>query len=440
MAIQIRFFFCSLAFLGFTIDAVTVKGQSREVRIHAVDSGWARNSVNAVVFRKNSLTSWQNTQYISYYDKDGYVVVGKRNLSQAAWEVRRTMFKGNVNDAHNSISIATDGAGYLHISWDHHNTPLKYARSLEPGALEFATMPMTGIDEERVSYPEFFRMPNGNLIFLYRSGQSGEGRLNMNIYDQKKQQWSTVYTNLIDGEGQRNAYWQAYVDAKGIIHLSWVWRESPDVASNHDLCYARSIDAGKTWTTSTGKKYTLPITATSAEYVCRIPERSELINQTSMCADAQGKPYIASYWKESKDRAPQYHVLYPDGTGWQNINLDFRTLNFSLGGQGTKSIPISRPQIVIAGSNENAVAHLIFRDAETNNMVSIATTNLKTKTTTVRTLTDYSIGAWEPSYDADLWKSKNILHLFLQKVQQADGEGMTNANAEMVSVLEWTPQ
>ena len=35
----------------------------------------------------------------------------------------------------NSISIVHDGEGYLHISWDHHNDPLRYARSIEPESI-----------------------------------------------------------------------------------------------------------------------------------------------------------------------------------------------------------------------------------------------------------------------------------------------------------------
>ena len=48
-------------------------------------------------------------------------------------------------------------------------------------------------------------------------------------------------------EGKRNAYWQACVGANGAIHLSWVWRESASVESNHDMAYACSKDGGKTW-------------------------------------------------------------------------------------------------------------------------------------------------------------------------------------------------
>ncbi|MGG6549766.1 UNVERIFIED_CONTAM: BNR repeat-containing protein, partial [Prevotella sp. 15_C9] len=76
---------------------------------------------------------------------------------------------------------------------------------------------------------------------------------------------------LIDGENKRNAYWQLYVDELGTIHLSWVWRETWHVETNHDLCYARSFDNGVTWYKANGKKYDLPIRLGNAEYACRIP-------------------------------------------------------------------------------------------------------------------------------------------------------------------------
>ncbi len=103
------------------------------------------------------------------------------------------------------------------------------------------------------------------------------------------------------------------VDGEGYVHVSWVWRESPDVASNHDLCYARSLDGGETWQTSLGVKYKMPITEATAEKACEIPQASELINTTSMDADTLGRPYIATYWKTKGSIAPQYRLVYFDG-------------------------------------------------------------------------------------------------------------------------------
>ena len=95
----------------------------------------------------------------------------------------------------------------------------------------------------------------------------------MNRYSLKDYKWARVQDVLIDGEDKRNAYWQLYVDEKGTIHLSWVWRETWQVETNHDLCYARSFDNGVTWYKSDGEQYKLPITASNAEYACRIPQK-----------------------------------------------------------------------------------------------------------------------------------------------------------------------
>jgi hypothetical protein len=421
---------------GFTSTAQKVKIKSVEV-----DSGWANNSINTAIFRKNSLVTFHNCQYISFYNKNGNVVLGKRRLDEDKWELKQTQFKGNVLDAHNVISIMVDGEGYLHMAWNHHNNALHYVKSKQGGSLEMGDeMSMTGNLENKVSYPEFYRMPNGNLIFFYRDGGSGNGGLVMNQYNCKNKKWKRLHSNLIDGEGMRNAYWQVYVDTKGTIHLSWVWRESADVASNHDLAYACSKDGGVTWQKSTGEKYQLPINDNNAEYAVRIPQRSELINQTSMFADAEGRPYIATYWRKAGSVVPQYHLVYKTNNGWRQELIDFRKTAFSLSGTGTKRIPVSRPQIIAWKAGKNLSAALIFRDEERGSKVSAALNkNIGNEKWIIVDLMQTSVGSWEPTYDTELWKGKNLLHLFVQLVEQVDGEGKAKIPAQMIKVLEWDP-
>lgn len=411
----------------------------KDVRMIRVANGWAKNSVNAVVFRKNSLVTHNDTQYISFYDPEGFVVLGKRKLQSANWELKRTSYQGNTKDAHNTISMMVDGDGYLHIAWDHHNNPLRYARSLAPGSLELTEKAsMTGKQEDRVTYPEFYSLPDGNLLFFYRDGGSGQGNLVINKWDTRKKIWIQLHSNLIGGEGQRNAYWQACVDNSGIIHISWVWRESPDVASNHDLCYARSSDGGVTWRKSTGEKYSLPINVATAEYAIRIPQNSELINQTSMSADATGNPFIAIYWRETGSDVPQYHVVYHAGKAWRSLMLDFRKTSFTLSGVGSKRIPVARPQIMVSGSGKNASVLMVFRDEERGSNISVATIKkIKQSKWRIEDLTETSVGSWEPSYDTELWKQKGLLHLFVQQVEQVDAEGEANTPPQLVQVLEW---
>lgn len=390
-----------------------------------VGEGYCRTSVNGAVFRGASLVSNDSVQYISYYDPDGYVVVGKRQLGSDRWETRRTQYKGNVKDAHNVISIGLDGEGVLHMSFDHHGHPLRYCRSLSPGALEFGPLePMVSRDEQDVTYPEFYTMPDGGLLFAYRSGASGRGNLILNRYDISDRRWTRIHDIIIDGQGERNAYWQLFVDNSGTIHLSWVWRETWLVETNHDLCYARSADGGQTWTRSDGSPCTLPMTIDNAETAWPVEQNSELINQTSMTADADGRPYIATYWREKADSAPQYRLVWHDGDIWRMTCVGNRTTPFTLSGGGTKMIPISRPRIVSDGK----AAHYIFRDAERGGRVSIASTeHLGSAGWSVRDVTDFSVDAWEPTLDINLWNSSRRLNIFVQTVHQGDGEKAVDA-------------
>ena len=139
----------------------------KDITLITVDSGWANNSVNAVVFRKNSLVTYKNEQFISFYDKDKFVVIGKRKTGTTKWQFKRTVYQGNAADAHNTISMMVDGEGYLHLAWDHHNNPLRYCRSISAGSLEVTEkMPMTGKSESRVSYPEFYKISDSDLLFF----------------------------------------------------------------------------------------------------------------------------------------------------------------------------------------------------------------------------------------------------------------------------------
>jgi hypothetical protein len=418
------FFLIMLLFLG--VANAQLKTNESEVGL-----GWSNNSVNTVVFRNSALTTFKDVQYTAYYNPEGKMVLAKRKLNSNKWEKVITPYSGNVKDAHNDISIAIDAYGYLHVSWDHHDTRLRYARSKAPFSLELGEeLPMTGKDEAKVTYPEFHNLPDGKLLFCYRSGASGRGNMIMKSYDVKTEKWTSLQNNLIDGENQRSAYWQICVGKKG-IYLSWVWRESWDVSTNNTICYAFSADGGQSWQKSTGEKYSLPITKATAETAWNVPQNSSLINQTSMTVDEAGNPYIATYW--ATNGVPQYKVVYWSNKKWNLIDTNFHSNPFSLGGGGTKRIPISRPKILV----DKSMLYLLFRDEERDNKITLAYTNLDKKQWELKDVTSYSVGQWEPNFDTALWKKKKQLHIFSQNVSQADGEGLAKVDPQPVRVVEF---
>lgn len=406
-----------------------------------VAAGWARNSVNTVIFRRSSVVSHGEHQYVAFYDEDSNIVLARRELPGRSWRFETTPYRGNTKDAHNSISIALDGKGVLHVAWDHHGNPLRYARGIAPGSLKLGEkLAMTGEKETRVTYPEFYSLPDGDLLFLYRDGSSGNGDLMMNRYDVESETWHRLQDGLLDGEGERNAYWQLATDPLGTIHLSWVWRESGDVATNHDLCYARSTDRGVHWERSDGRPYELPINARNAEYACRIPQGSELINHTSMCADSNGTPYIATYWRDTDSQVPQYRLVHRHGGSWRTTQVSQRTTPFSLSGSGTKRIPISRPQIVVKTTDSKTRGIVLFRDVERGSRVSAAICDeLSEAEWRFEDLTREPVEMWEPSFDPLLWTRDELLHVFVQRVGQGDGESLADVGPQPISILEWDP-
>lgn len=415
------------------LTATAVFAYETHVRPSEAGLGYAATSVNTAVFRSSSVATHDSTQYVAYYDPEGYVSISKRRLGTDHWETTRTQYKGNVSDAHNVISLGIDGQGYLHISFDHHGHPLHYAKSIAPGATAFGELEqMTGRDEKDVTYPEFHNLPDGRLLFVYRSGYSGGGNMVMNIYDPDTGKWERLHDVLIDGEGDRNAYWQLCVDPQGVIHVSWVWRETWMVETNHDLCYACSADGGKTWHRSDGSLYELPIRLETAEKAWSIPQNSELINQTSMTTNAEGRPVIATYWRNENDSIPQYRLVSLGSDGqWNMEEVGHRTSSFSLSGGGTKMIPIARPKVAI----NKDMTYFIFRDEERGSRVSLAWRKAEGKWQ-ISDLSDFPVDAWEPSFDTKLWNEEGRLHIFVQRAGQGDGEKVTSMPPQPIYIFE----
>lgn len=425
--------------------------------IPIADSAWAGSSVNVVANVRQAVFTHEDVQFAAYYDADGVMVLARRRIDAERWETRRTAHAGHVADAHNSISLVVDGAGVLHVAWDHHDSLLTYARGIAPGSLELGPKEaMTGEREARVTYPQFFRLPGGDVLFLYRDGASGRGTLVLKRYSVAARAWTTVQANLVDGEGVRSPYWDMTVDRAGTLHLAWTWRESPDVATNHDLCYARSPDEGRTWTRSDGTPATLPITAGTAEYAARIPPRSNLMNPPAITTNDSGRPLITSYWSPSPaglkphlypigvDAPPRFHVVHHDGTRWQTIAGPARTNAFTLSGAGTRRPPISRAVALVEPGGAGPRLHLVYRDDARGSAPRIVAATLESAGSGVwneRELTAEPVGAWEPAIDPAAWARLGQAHMLVQEVVQRDGDDRVAAATPPtpIALLVWEP-
>ena len=159
--------------------------------------------------------------YMAYYDSAHQMTLAVFDLKTGQCDYD-TLPSRIGWDSHNYVTMAFDKEGYLHVSGNMHAVPLVYFRSTEPYNIH--TMKeinkMTGLDEKRVTYPAFMESPDGELVFHYRTGGSGNGSEIYNIYNVEEQSWKRLLDKpLTDGHGERNAYMQGPILGKdGFYH------------------------------------------------------------------------------------------------------------------------------------------------------------------------------------------------------------------------------
>jgi hypothetical protein len=126
----------------------------------------------------------------------------------------------------------------------------------------------------------------------------------------------------LDGQGKRNAYPRGPVRGPdGRFHLIWVWRDTPDCATNNNLSYARSNDLIQ-WESITGKRAELPMTlANESLCVDPIPSGGGIINGCeSLVFDEQKRPII-SYHKADAEGNMQIYAARFESDQWVHHQL-----------------------------------------------------------------------------------------------------------------------
>lgn len=301
------------------------------IEAHEVDMTWAAHPT-----RLDLLTHGGN-QFVAYYDAEGRMSVAKRRLTESTWEHARLPVTLGW-DSHNHLTLGVDARGHVHLSGRMHDDPLIYFRTTEP--LDITTLErvpaMVGEGEEHMTYPRFSTGPDGNLLFSYRSGASGKGDLWFNEYDVEQRQWRRLAPGpVIDGERVRSAY--AVGPTLGDDrwwHLVWVWRDTNDAATNHDLSYARSRDLVN-WENGAGEQLPAPIRFSTGEVVDPVPVLGGLINNnTRLGFDGKGRPVIAYHKHDDSGHTQLYNARLEDGRWTVHRTSSWRE-RWEFGGGGT---------------------------------------------------------------------------------------------------------
>jgi autotransporter-associated beta strand protein len=441
-------------------------------------NGYAAGDVNSCAIGVNTLTTAGNYQFIAYYNSSNQVQVARRALGTTTWQTFNSGFTGATSDDHDVIAMAVDSAGKMHLSWGMHNVALKYAMSdasvTTPTLSSIAFTTQTAGNAPTlfagptgsVTYPQFYHLPAGSpdankLLFTYRNGSSGSGNQYFNVYDPASNTWTNSFA--IDGDRTSvNAYLNslAYTSNNNLL-MSWTWRATPSWQTNSDIMFAQSPDNGTTWYRQGGTtQYGLPIIQNTsnggnanqvAQVVKAIPQNSSFINQTSMTVDANDHPLIATWWApnwnvstNSGDPNRQYMLVYYDGTNWRTSQITNRTSDDAIDTSAADVRDLGRPivltddqgRVLVVTRSQDTAMGAYANPATSDNEIVVYYNTVASldggapapwKSITLDTA---NMGSYEPTYDAELWKSQRKLSLFYQQM------GLGQASSS-VGVLDW---
>lgn len=328
-----RFIRGALMGLLFLVAAQPVVAQRAElVKTIDIEPVWAGHRVGFAL-----LTHGEH-QFVAYYDAERRMTVAQRRLGESEWTYRK-LPRVTGWDSHNYITMAVDRDNHLHVAGDMHVVPLYYLRTTEPLNVKSLQQVehMVGPEKERrVTYPVFIHGPNDELVFRYRDGGSGRGDDYYNIYDPDTRAWRRLLDQpLISGEGLKNAYATTpALGPDGFFHMIWVWRDTPDAATNHHLSDVRSrnlID----WTTAAGEKLELPITFDTCEVVDPVPSGGGIINgNIGLGFENADRPVVSYHKYDERGNTQIYNARFENG-GWkiyQTSDWDYR---WDFGGNGS---------------------------------------------------------------------------------------------------------
>jgi len=242
------------------------------------------------------LVTERSHQYVAFYNPNRKVTVAHRRLFKNEWQFHTLKDSGadfvvqDGFDTHNTLTMAVDNSGHLHLAGNMHTEGMHYWRTRIAGDITSLTacgsyaderaddgicpgvMPVPptfgdwtsgGRGKDGNTYPIFIRDDSGALFFTIRSGTSANGETYINAYDTTTQQWNGVDSEgyhlnnhaqpllasncwpCAAGESGAESAYHIIKHHDGRFHLAWMWRASlngTDVYRSHDLSYAWSED------------------------------------------------------------------------------------------------------------------------------------------------------------------------------------------------------
>jgi len=446
---------CGAAPSGSVPDKpVRVKDSILEPQALNFPKGQFGTCINGQTFQYPAIATSRGWQYATWFDAQGRLCVGRRRLPDGPWQpIAFDDYRINHTDVHNVAVIGVcEADGTVHLTFDHHGSPLHY-RVSRPGV---ATSPqdvewtaalfgpvaselVKGAPLARVTYPEFFTAPGGRLQLYYRIGRSGNGDSHLATYDPARGGWA-VGGEFISGQGEfrgsksRNAYHNGFdYGPDGRLHTTWTWREGQNnfsaeggLMNCHDLMYAWSDDGGATWRNNAGQTIATTgrqsLSLTSPGVTARpLPYRWGIMNQVTQTLDRHGRLHVVM-WLQPPD-APAgskdmnswryFHYWRDDKGAWHERLLPCvgRKPSVLAGRDDSLVLVFTRPADPEYHGTDPGGPLVIFKAAPAGDWAGWREVYRSEKS---------FVG--EPRLDADRWRQDGVLSVYAQEAPSAPGK------------------
>ena len=338
------------------------------------------------------------SQYLAYYNAERRLTLAWRRLGDADWEHRHfPVVTRWAARAHAQISLAVDRDGHIHLACyrrDLSESPASpphaiYYRSERPHDVASMERSVLGSpDAPNPHYPYFFSDADGGMFFRFREGGSGRGNQHIFRYDIEARTWHAT-PMLHDGKGRMSPYGGPQLGPDGRWHCLWMWRDTPDAATNHTLSYMVSPDL-ENWHAACGAELALPVSAQQPKVIVEPAKPGEgLLNPHQWLGfDSEQRP-VASYHLYAPCGNSAIQVARFEDGAWKREVAHLWDFRWQFGGRGVIHIalragpvrPIGDQRLALDVWSEHAGNQRVILDEATLRPVSIGPRGLEDEAT-----------------------------------------------------------
>jgi len=424
------------------ISLLSIQGCTRKkpVQLEMVSrtelgTGFASSAVNVSIFRQAGMITDGPTEWVAFYDADGYPAITRLSYNSPPERIARIQPSPGLptlGDGHCVISIGSSDDGYLHVIYGAHGVQPYYARIALP--ISSNSVFTATLWSDKLTYPQFYRT-DGLFHLVFRDDTSH--RISSRIYQSGT--WGPISSQWsLDPGTFQSVYIQRLAVVGSEIALTWMYRLPPtpdDIVRNQGLFTLRSLDAGATWRDLSGQVYQLPLEQGLVPELTVVGPNSGLMNQCCSTWGPDHRLYITSLHQDDAG-IEQVHLLTVDfeSSSLQKEAITQNTEAFEIKGGGTLVLPLSRPEVVVSKHQ----VYVIYRDTDRMVIASRGILPNSVHSWSYQSFSDgVPLGAWEPILDHDAWEKHHRLRIYVQSARQGPRDTESPGPPETAELLEF---